>query len=605
MQNSEDAFSNLGVAAAACCWYRSWMKRRTFFRVLGAIAGTSLALAESTPTLDVHEWGTFTVVSGSDGQPIRWYQPRKTLAELPAFVIPQGQSINSNFPRGITKSGPAQDAAELPALALLQGPSINSSRPRQNQFTNGGWGTLTLSPAAADQAQDAAELPALVLPQGLSINSSLPRQNQLSNGGWGTLTLSPVAAEQEPDAAELPAFVLPEDRIRPTRRIPGFVVAGKTGTATWSASQGFFVRMETPVIYFYPNEAMPVSVEVSMRRGHITEWFPQHALGGADGMMRWAGDLSSPADPAAVSRLLPVDAAHGARYARAREVPDAWFFHTDAAAKAARVAHQVRILVEKVRAGAAATPAADDSAEPPPPESWEKFIFYRGAGNELPPYRVEALPNGMVRLSHHGDGGGIRAAFLLEIGSRGARWGRIDPLPEMTGNQGTPFVDGDLKMPAAALPKGQEDLGAAMRVALTEAGLTSDEAKAMVATWGDLWFSETGTRVLAILPRAWVDSVLPLSITPAPSKLARVFVARFEVFTQEREQALLSLLGAGEKPDADALEKFRTLHLDRFATAALERARRLADERMRKTFTELQADSPPPRNPADDKPANR
>ena len=119
----------------------------------------------------------------------------------------------------------------------------------------------------------------------------------------------------------------------------------------------------------------------------------------------------------------------------------------------------------------------------------------------------------------------------------------------------------------------------------------------MVATWGDVWFSEPGTRVLAILPRAWVDSTLPLTVNPAPSKLTRVFVARFEVFTPEREQALLSLLTAQDQPDAEALEKFRSLRLDRFATAALERARRLADERMRAAFTAFQA--------AEKKPANQ
>ena len=34
------------------------------------------------------------------------------------------------------------------------------------------------------------------------------------------------------------------------------------------------VRMETPVIYFYPKEETKVSVKVSFRNGHITERFP-------------------------------------------------------------------------------------------------------------------------------------------------------------------------------------------------------------------------------------------------------------------------------------------------------------------------------------------
>src|SRR5262245_22500709 len=33
----------------------------------------------------VHEWGTFTTVAGENGEPVRWYNYRKT-AELPDFV---------------------------------------------------------------------------------------------------------------------------------------------------------------------------------------------------------------------------------------------------------------------------------------------------------------------------------------------------------------------------------------------------------------------------------------------------------------------------------------------------------------------------------------
>ena len=472
------------------------MKRRIALFVLVAVASVTVSFAESAPTLEVHEWGTFTVVCGSDGQPIRWYQPRTTLVELPAFVIPRG----------------------------------------------------------------------------LSINETVPRKYQLTKSGNETVTLPPAVAGDALDAAELPAFVLPRDQIRPAA-IHGFVVAGKTGTATNSASHGFFVRMETPVIYFYPNQPMRVSVEAKMQQGHITEWFPQHAGERPDGAMRWEGKLASPTGPGA-AHLLPVDLTHGARYVRARSVPNAWFFHTGIG-----------------------TQVVDAPAQSPANEAWEKFIFYRGAGDELPPYRVEAPAKDAVRLSHFGDGREIRSAFLLEISNRGARWSPLNPLPEMTGNQGTPSLEGGLNTPVKALPAVQEELAAAMRGALIEAGLTTDEAKAMVATWGDVWFSETGTRVLAILPRAWVDSVLPLTVAPKPSNLTRVFVARFEVFTQEREQALLSLLAAGENPGPETLEKFRDLHLDRFATAALERARRLADERMRAAFTVLQAADKTPTGP--------
>src|SRR6266446_31342 len=200
-------------------------------------------LSAEPAKLEVHEWGTFTIVSGSDGQPIRWYQPRKTLVELPAFVILQGQSINSNFSSG---SNPPSETVYVMTPRMNNGGSINGTN-LVDQYAEGplglksGWytGATTKSddtkilntttqdaaeppglksswyrpPAAAGQAQDAAELPGLALPQGVSIQSSLQRQNQFTNGESGTLTLSPAAADQEPDAAELPAFVLPNERI--------------------------------------------------------------------------------------------------------------------------------------------------------------------------------------------------------------------------------------------------------------------------------------------------------------------------------------------------------------------------------------------------------
>jgi len=52
----------------------------------------------------------------------------------------------------------------------------------------------------------------------------------------------------------------------------------------------------------------------------------------------------------------------------------------------------------------------------------------------------------------------------------------------------------------------------------------------MLETWRDSWF-EDGTRVFYIVPRAAVDAILPLTITPAPTEIKRVFVGRMEVVT--------------------------------------------------------------------------
>ena len=61
-------------------------------------------------------------------------------------------------------------------------------------------------------------------------------------------------------------------------------------------------------------------------------------------------------------------------------------------------------------------------------------------------------------------------------------------------------------------------------------GLYAKEAAAMVETWRDSWFEE-GLRLFYIVPRAAIDDVLPLEVTPAPASTARVFVGRIELIT--------------------------------------------------------------------------
>lgn len=402
--------------------------------------------------LEVHEWGTFTIASGSDGTPLRWYQPELSLAELPSFV---GHNI---------------------------------------------------------------------------------------------------------------------------------IVAGKSGTRT----SGSFVRMETPVIYFYPDKPMPVSVKVAMQAGRVTEWFPAPSavqfslpsLSMIDAPVSWSGELAAPDNSAALAQIPPFKDGPGANYFHAREVPGAWIF------KATKIA--------------SGFPLPESSAVKP--QQSEKFIFYRGAGDNLPPFRIQAgdsrVPGDVyLSLGHSTSGGAIEAAFAVSVKNEKMNWSRVnDKLPATDPNNSSSYavrVGASLGEPTTPLPKAESELVTEMTAALAEAGLSQDEAKAMVATWGDIWFREPGTRILALLPRDWVDSALPLSITPAPKKLTRVFVARFEVFTSDREKSLLSLLESSEKPTAEKLTQFRSLQLGRFASAALEDAKLIQNQRIARRFDELQQPATP------------
>ncbi len=87
---------------------------------------------------------------------------------------------------------------------------------------------------------------------------------------------------------------------------------------------------------------------------------------------------------------------------------------------------------------------------------------------------------------------------------------------------------------------------------LVAQGLYRDEAHAMLESWRDSWFEE-GSRLFYIVPRPFVESVLPLSIHPVPDQLARVFVGRIELVTPATESAVEAALLCA---DYETLEKY-------------------------------------------------
>ncbi len=434
--------------------------------------------AENMPELEVHEWGTFTFVFGSDGSPIQWYQPQQALAELPDFVYP---------PR-------------TPKM-----PSLKSAAP-------------------------------------------------------------------------------------------GFF------------SRGYYVRMETPVIYFYPQAPMRVSAEARMMNGLITEWFPNVTTGKMDGTMRWEGNLLPPSDTAALDKIPKADGPKGAHYAHAREVPDAWIFQGEEL----KLVQGVAKTAEKAKDA-----MIKEKGAPQPPE---KFIFYRGAGDIVPPFSIMDSGNENLRLLDRDKRGSLEESFLIDVGKDGMRWTKLPGIPPIPDGQTSSEIGENLnRLPPAPAEEAGKQLAEAMQAALQKSGLTPDEAKAMVATWRDLWCTERGTRVLVILSRDWVDSVLPLKITPEPKKLTRVFVARLELFTGKREERVLALLSEGfpqvsgwgnRKQFEDTLQLtspytasviatkpteeeiygplLRELGLGRFANAALTRAQEIGSRKMSERFYELQ-----------------
>lgn len=325
------------------------------------------------------------------------------------------------------------------------------------------------------------------------------------------------------------------------------------------------VRMETPVIYFYPEKEMKVTAEVSFARGYITERFPASLPGFENITMgvnppersptipspfpvfriptTWSGTLLPPDH--ADAKLIPAVAPQKSEnYAAAREVPDAWIFRSD-------------------------TPVIK-TKDQPDIHPIEKFIFYRGVGEGYPMISASMPDNDTMRLSNSGN---IASDFQVALRVRGnkASWVKLPSLPAHVYEQNVEpklsQVDGTFPAEDKSIEQVDKELSALFLTELTARGLTDAEAKAMLATWNHTWFSEPGQRIFSILPSEWVDQVLPLTITPTPKTIKRVFVARLEVLSPETEDKLTELLQRKTITPAD-VKNFAALNLGRFSEGA-------------------------------------
>ena len=146
----------------------------------------------------------------------------------------------------------------------------------------------------------------------------------------------------------------------------------------------------------------------------------------------------------------------------------------------------------------------------------------------------------------------IPAAILFE--RRGERVGyRFTAAPTSAAVLPPPDLSGNL----------DSLLGDLERI-LVDQGLHADEAHAMVETWRDSWFAE-GSRLIYVVPRSFVDQILPLRIEPVPAQVVRVFVGRLEIITPATAKAASLALATH---DQSTLNQY-----GRFLEAILEIAR--------------------------------
>ena len=293
------------------------------------------------------------------------------------------------------------------------------------------------------------------------------------------------------------------------------------------------MRLETPVIYFYPmpaGKAMPDSVNVhaQFRGGVLNEFYP-----------------------AAKAAVAPDDS-----YYRAKTSLGEWD------GKSLNRFVLSSLLWENVRLSGKPdnfpktedpvwlAPRKTDATPVKVGDEDEKYLFYRGVAN------LEAL----LCTRHKTETGGAvtlelfptKKFFWLPADKPDTKTGEFVLkkvwVADLRGGKGQYQTFADVKIlqsspdnriaavnfrPEDASEQGLATLRAEMKAALIAEGLFDAEAEAMLTTWQHSYFRKEGVRVFYIVPKRWTDYFLSLEITPKPAApVIRAYIGRIDLVSK-------------------------------------------------------------------------
>jgi hypothetical protein len=344
---------------------------------------------------------------------------------------------------------------------------------------------------------------------------------------WGTFTTLNSSAGNGlsglfVDASRLPAFV---------HGLPYFNYDPVKGWASPDKLRNVTVKMETPVLYFYSNKEIDVDVKVKFQGGTISQWYPQ--------CYDCEANPSAPSVDFAKEPYLGHIAWKAKVLAPGPELP-----YTTAAlggetgewiAPRGTLANQLRGQQGEI----------------------EKFLFYRGLGNFPSPLQL-AFKNPATLVVHN-------------TGDEDIPWVMIYDRQGDLGYPASIWFQGPLKAHANVEAGKQDgfpgyDPGTAAMDTLynhlVAAGLSTQEARALLNTWYNGYFVEGGLKAFWILPRAQVDRILPLEITPVPDKIVRVIVGRSEILAPAFEENLYKAKADGSLDAKYGTDKYFLAYRD-------------------------------------------
>jgi hypothetical protein len=345
--------------------------------------------------------------------------------------------------------------------------------------------------------------------------------------------------------------------------LPPYVpFASKTGILAPVGDPEVTMRLETPVLYIYPPRGQglatvpPLDVHVDFHGGILSQYYPAATILGA------AADASGPValNQQTMSGLYWSNVRLGSIGTPVKTDDKVWTTPRETSAP----------LLEVLPKMSDAPFVRHDGLQV------EHFLFYRGVGHvdspvylDQDPFHVgesgelSICPSWIDRSSSYPTPAGDIAleaqyagGWLADIHSDGSSAFRaVPPFEEGTRRRIHPFTKvASGFSPADFTRENLAKLKSSMQAALVKEGLYPDEASAMLRTWELSYFKSPGLRFFYIVPRKWVDQVLPLKVTGAPVEITRVMVGRIELVSDE-QKAALTRLAKEPYPDLAALKQ--------------------------------------------------
>lgn len=268
------------------------------------------------------------------------------------------------------------------------------------------------------------------------------------------------------------------------------------------------MRLETPVLYFYPGKNFKrntkIDIEVFFQGGLLNEYYPN--------AKSWYQGLPKDAqgNPMLTAESKGYLAWRGLQLDDTANVP------------------QTQMPVWLAPREVAATPVKTTVGEA------EKYLFYRGVANLPALFQTRHKTNKKALqilkpvkpILAAGTQPAIPAAWLLHVKQDGSaafvEIGRFNPQ--------------QLQQPKQVMISDTADYSKAnlqvfrqtMHAALMQDGLFADEAMAMLNTWDQAYFRQSGARVLYIVPKQWIEAYLPLTVN-VEHTLVRTLVGRIDL----------------------------------------------------------------------------